>query len=345
MVYRLVFSIAILTLPLVSCQSTSIAPIITAPSAQQPAPAQTAPRPASPAVNQPQVVAVAPATTQAPAAYVSEIQRWRAERLQNLTKDDGWLTVAGLYWLKPGANNAGSGPNNTIIFPRGKSPDIVGTFELQSGKVSFTPRPNSGVTFGGKPLLQTITLKSDVESPDKPTVLDLNSLRFYIIKRGELMGVRIKDFTSAARTAFKGLNYFELSPAWRVEAKLEPHNPPKKISIVNVLGMTAQEPSPGALVFSVNGKTYRLDAVGERGADTLDIMFADDTNGRDTYGAGRYLDAEKVPGKPDTYLLDFNKSYSPPCSFTRFATCPLPPPQNRLKISVTAGEKNYAGVH
>ncbi|MGB9151263.1 MAG: DUF1684 domain-containing protein [Burkholderiales bacterium] len=340
---RSFLSIALCLALLAGCQSAVVAPIVSAPGTsgavgappQAPQPAQTALRPP---------VAPAPAATLLDPAYSNELNRWRAERLQNLTRDDGWLTVAGLYWLKPGVNSAGSGPNNTVIFPRDKAPEKTGTFLLQNGAVSFTPLPHAGVTFGGKPLLQTIQLKSDAESQDKPTLLDLNSLRFYIIKRGDPMGVRIKDFKSAARANFKGLNYFEPSPTWRIEAKLVPHNPPKKISIVNVLGMRAEEPSPGTLVFSINGKTYNLDAVGENNATQLDIMFADDTNGRDSYGAGRYLDAVKVPGKADMYLLDFNKSYSPPCAFTRFATCPLPPPQNRLKVSVTAGEKNYTGA-
>jgi uncharacterized protein (DUF1684 family) len=139
------------------------------------------------------------------------------------------------------------------------------------------------------------------------------------------------------------LNYYDANPAWRIETKLIPHPAPKKIPIANVIGLISQQDSPGMFVFSLNGKTYTLDALGDRNDPELNIMFADDTNGRETYGAGRYLDAIKISG--DTYVIDFNKSYSPPCAFTRFATCPLPPAQNRLKVTVNAGEKTYTGPH
>jgi uncharacterized protein len=274
--------------------------------------------------------------------FKKDITQWRAARLQDLTKEDGWLSVAGLYWLKPGSNSAGSGPNNTVIFPRGKSPELAGNFVMNNSggeaKVVFNPAPGAGVTLDGKQMNTSIPMTI---AENKATVLKLNSLNFYLIKRGDLIGVRIKDSASDARTKFKGLAYFDPpSPTWRVEAKLLPHN--KKIPITNIIGLTSDEPSPGALVFNVNGQTYKLDAIGDTNASELDVMFADATSGRDTYGAGRYLDAVKSRSQPDVYILDFNKAYSPPCSFTRFATCPLPPAQNRLPLAVTAGEKSYA---
>jgi uncharacterized protein len=346
MLFSRFFIRSICLLLLASCQSNAPAPITSATSAthvprpvviQSSAPTITPVAPSTP------VTMPAPSVTQSPQnAYISEVRRWRAERAQALTKDDGWLTVAGLYWLKPGANKAGSGPNNAVIFPRDKAPESTGTFILQNGQVSFTPATNAGVSMAGRPVAQTIALKND-EQEAKPTPLELGSLRFYLIKRGELLGVRIKDLASAARTSFKGLNYFDANPSWRIETKLIPHPAPKKIPIANVIGLVSQQDSPGMFVFTVNGKTYTLDALGDRNDPTLDIMYADDTNGRETYGAGRYMDAVKISG--DTYVIDFNKSYSPPCAFTRFATCPLPPAQNRLKVSVNAGEKTYTGPH
>ncbi len=323
---RLAISAAIFAAALGGCESTPIDPIV---------------KPAMPARSAAQPMPLA--TPQVGSNFQNEIISWRAQRLKELTKEDGWLSVAGLYWLKPGNNIAGSGPNSVVVFPRGKSPEVAGTFTLQNSRVSFTPRPDAGISADGRPLTQSLLLKNDAETDGKPTVLKMNSLSFHIIQRGELMGVRIKDSNSTARANFKGLSYFDANPTWRVEAKLEPHNPPKKISIVNIIGITNDQPSPGALVFNLNGNTYRLDAVGENGADELDIMFADETSGRESYGAGRYLDAVKSRDKPGVYVIDFNKAYSPPCTFTRFATCPLPPPQNRLKLAVTAGEKNYAG--
>lgn len=338
---RFLFS-SICLLLLASCQSSAPAPITSAPSATPPQTRQAAAQSVTPAVVPVEPAQVTPPVQSPQNAYISEVRRWRAERAQALTKDDGWLTVAGLYWLKLGANKAGSGPNNAVIFPRDKAPESTGTFTLQNGQVSFTPAPNAGVSMAGRPVAQTIALKND-EQEAKPTPLELGSLRFYLIKRGELLGVRIKDLASAARTSFKGLNYFDANPSWRIETKLIPHPTPKKIPIANVIGLVSQQDSPGMFVFTVNGKTYTLDALGDRNDPTLDIMYADDTNGRETYGAGRYLDAIKVSG--DTYVIDFNKSYSPPCAFTRFATCPLPPAQNRLKVTVNAGEKTYTGPH
>jgi uncharacterized protein len=344
MCMRFIFCLMSLAL-LPACQTDSPAPIISAPSATQTQPRQPTTQTIAPAATATTAPTQTPATAAAPSpqmAYINDVRRWRAERAQALTKDDGWLTVAGLYWLKPGPNKAGSGPNNVVIFPRDKAPETTGTFTLQNGQVSFTPAPNAGVSMGGRPVTQTIALKND-EQEAKPTPLELNALRFYIIKRGELLGVRIKDLASPARTSFKGLNYFDANPAWRIETKLVPHPAPKKIPIANVIGLVSQQDSPGMFVFNVNGKTYTLDALGDRNDPTLDIMFADDTNGRETYGAGRYMDAVKVSG--DTYVIDFNKSYSPPCAFTRFATCPLPPAQNRMKVTVNAGEKTYTGPH
>lgn len=329
------------------CATTQLLPPPpkTAP-APQPAPTASQPASATPAQTAPAQVAVAiPRPAAPPVAedvFRKDIAQWRAARLQDLTKEDGWLSVAGLYWLKPGANSAGSGPNNTIIFPRGKSPESAGSFVMTGSggdaRVTFTPAAGASVTLDGRAVSGPVPMTI---AENKATVLKLSSLSFYLIRRGDLIGVRIKDGASDARVKFKGLDYFEPpNPAWRVEAKLQPHN--KKIPITNIIGLTSDEPSPGALVFNVNGQTYKLDAIGDTTAPELDVMFADATSGRDTYGAGRYLDAVKSRNQPDTYILDFNKAYSPPCSFTRFATCPLPPAQNRLPLAVTAGEKSYA---
>ena len=174
-------------------------------------------------------------------------------------------------------------------------------------------------------------------------MLKLGTLTFHVIKRGERLGVRVKDSASPERTNFRGLEYFPVDERWRVEARFEPHNPPKSIPIVNVLGMEEDTPSPGTLVFDLNGQTYRLDALTEEGEPQFFVIFADQTSGKETYGAGRYLYA----GPPDSagrLLIDFNEAYSPPCAFTKYATCPLPPEQNKLPVRVEAGEK-FAGHH
>jgi uncharacterized protein (DUF1684 family) len=275
------------------------------------------------------------------AAYADEVEQWKAKRVASLKGDDGWLSLVGLHWLKEGVNKIGSDPSNEVVLPEGKSPRVAGSLFLNGGAVRIEARPGSGITSEGKPVT-SLDLTSDADG-GKPTVLKLGTLTFHVIKRGERLGVRVKDSASPERVNFHGLEYFPLDERWRVEARFEPHNPPKTIPITNVLGMEDDEPSPGAVVFDIDGKTYRLDALTEAGEEQFFIIFADATSGKETYGAGRYLYA----GPPDSagrLLIDFNEAYSPPCAFTKYATCPLPPEQNRLPLRVEAGEK-FAGHH
>jgi uncharacterized protein len=269
-------------------------------------------------------------------SHAEEIERWKAERLSNLKSEDGWLTLVGLFWLKEGENKFGSDPTGDIALPAGKSPPVAGSLWLNGGAVKLDARPDAGITNEGKPVT-TLELKSDADG--SPTVLKLGTLSFHVIKRGDRIGLRVKDSESPARANFSGLEYFPLSDKWRVVARFERFDPPKTIPIMNVLGMAEDDPSPGAVVFDVDGKTYRLDALTEE--DKLFLIFADATSGRETYGAGRYLYADP-PDKEGRVVVDFNKAYSPPCAFTSFATCPLPPSQNRLPVAVEAGEK-YVG--
>lgn len=273
------------------------------------------------------------------AAYTDEVEQWKSKRLASLKGEDGWLSLVGLHWLKEGENKIGSDPSNEVTLPEGKSPRVAGSLFLKGGAVKIEARPNSGITSEGKPVT-SLDLSYDADS-GKPTMLKLGTLTFHVIKRGERLGVRVKDSASPERVNFHGLEYFPLDERWRFEARFEPHNPPKTIPITNVLGMEDDEPSPGAVVFDLNGQTYRLDALTEPGEEQFFIIFADTTSGKETYGAGRYLYA----GPPDAQgrlLIDFNEAYSPPCAFTKYATCPLPPEQNRLPLRVEAGEK-FAG--
>ena len=287
--------------------------------------------------------ATKPASTPAfdSATYPAEIQKWQSTRLANLTKDDGWLTLVGLFWLNEGENKFGSGEGNAALMPKDKAPSVAGSFFLEKGQVRVTVRPGVEITADGKPVT-TLDLKDD-NADDGPTILNLGSLLINIVKRGERIGVRVKDIENRTRREFKGLEYFPIDPKWRVEARFEPYQPPKTIPITNVLSMTDDETSPGALAFDVNGKTYRLDPILEKGETDLFVMIADETTGRETYGAGRYIYVSP-PDASGKVVLDFNKAYSPPCAFTNYATCPLPPRQNHLPFRVEAGEKKYAGT-
>jgi uncharacterized protein (DUF1684 family) len=285
--------------------------------------------------------AKAPATSAPPdpAAYRKEIEAWRAKRIEGLKKEDGWLTLVGLYWLKPGENRFGSDPGNPVILPEGKAPAVAGTFTLEGDKVRLSVQPGVALTADDKPVTPGMTVSADAGG--KPTILQLGSLTFYVIKRGDRLGVRIKDKTSSQLANFKGIDAFPIRPEWRTVARFEPYQGNKKIPITNILGQVTDEISPGAVVFDWQGKTYRLEALGDESG--LFFVFGDQTNGKETYGAGRFLDTD--PPKDGKVVVDFNTAYNPPCAFTAFATCPLPPAQNKLAIRVEAGEKKVAGGH
>lgn len=276
-----------------------------------------------------------------PAMHRSEVQKWQSDRLASLTKDDGWLTLVGLFWLGTGENSIGSYPGNAIVLPKGKAPGVAGSISQPKGHVLLRARPGVDFTVDGKPV--TVTYLTDDTDDKGPTILKLGSLLINVIKRGDKVGVRVKDTESQTRREFKGIEYYPIDPKWRIEARFEPYQPAKAIPITNVLGMTDDEASPGALAFEVDSKTYRIDPILEKGETDLFVMIADETTGKETYGAGRYLYVSP-PDATGKVVIDFNKTYSPPCAFTNFATCPLPPRQNRLPFRVDAGEKKYAGI-
>jgi uncharacterized protein (DUF1684 family) len=273
--------------------------------------------------------------------YSAEIEKWRQSRQQEVTGENGWLSLIGLFWLKPGDNSFGSDPSKDIVLPANRCAKSAGVIKVDSGKVwiSVNPSTDPPVTVEGKPTFAiAMELASDISG--KPTVLNMGSLTLLIIKRGEKFGLRVRDKASPALAGFGGLQYYQTDPDWRVEARLEKHDPPRQIPIVNILGMTSDTPSPGTIVFTVKGQQYRLDAIGDAGTDQLFVLFKDRTNGKETYGAGRFL-YTSPPAADGRLTIDFNKAFNPPCAFTQYATCPLPPRQNHLPIRIEAGEKKY----
>ena len=273
------------------------------------------------------------------ASYIREIEKWRNERLEEINGETGWNTLVGLFWLHEGKNRFGSDPSNDIVLPRSRAPKLAGALQLDNGTVRLSTKLEVGITSEGN-RVRELVLRSDADG--LPTPLKLRSLTMFVIKRGEKFGLRVKDKLHPARANFKGLTYFPVDTNWRVQAKLEAYAPPKIIPIVNVLGMTDNMTSPGVLVFEVKGKEYRLDPVLEKGSKQWFVIFSDQTSGKDTYGAGRYLYVD-LPDADGKVTIDFNKAYNPPCAFTKFATCPLPPRQNRLGTRIDAGEKKYTG--
>ncbi|RKH52763.1 DUF1684 domain-containing protein [Corallococcus interemptor] len=280
------------------------------------------------------------APRKAPAEDVAAAtQAWHAERLQRLTSPDGWLTLVGLTWLKEGEQTAGSAPGSAVVLPA-PAPSRAGTFVRKGDSVSFQPAPGAAFTLEGKPFTGG-ALKTDEKGA--PDVLRLGSVNFQVIRRQDRLGVRVKDSEAAARKQFHGIPLYPASADWKVEARLVPDEKPRMLSVPTVLGYSEEMKSAGTLVFTVAGKEYRLMPVAEDGSDELFIIFGDETNRDATYGAGRFLEAP-LPDKDGRVVLDFNRAYNPPCAFTRFATCPLPPRGNRLAVRVEAGEKR-AGDH
>ena len=287
------------------------------------------------------VAAVLAAAAAASTPYVAEIEQWRAKREERLKADGGWLTVTGLFWLKDGANTLGSAPGSTIVLPA-SAPAKTAVIEFAKGKASIRVEPGVAVTSGGKPVT-AMELRADTASGG-PDTLVLGPLSMQVIERGGRYGIRLRDNEARQRREFAGLRWYPVSDAHRVVARFVPHPAAKTIPIANVLGQEEQQPSPGTAVFTIAGKEVRLDPILESpDATQLFFIFRDATAPRDTYPAGRYLYTD-LP-KDGTVTLDFNKAYSPPCAFTAYATCPLPPKQNRLAVRIEAGEKKPAPLH
>lgn len=275
------------------------------------------------------------ATPTTPSSYdVKATLAWRADREKKLKGEDGWLTLVGLEWLSEGEQLAGSAPGSAVALPP-PAPARAGVFTLKGKQVSFQPAEGASATVNGKPFAGG-PLKADAEGD--PDVLRFGSLKVFAIVRGDKVGLRMKDPEAQSRRAFHGLSAYDVSPAWRVEATWEA-TPGATLPVPNVLGQVEQLPSPGVAVFTIDGKTHRLRPVLEDPEGPLFFIFGDETNKTDTYGAGRFLYAE-LP-KDGKVTLDFNKAVNPPCAFTSFATCPIPPKENRLALKVTAGERRY----
>jgi uncharacterized protein (DUF1684 family) len=266
----------------------------------------------------------------ADASYLQSFDKWKAELVDDLKQN--WLPLAGLFWLKPGENRFGSDARNDIVFPKG--PAHAGSFTLQSKDVNVRFEPGVQVTVSSKPFTAS-KLEPDVSG--HATVLEMGSLRFYVIVRGERIGIRLKDTESDAARGFRGLDFFPVSMNYRVTAKFEPSQGKKTVDVPNVLGDVAPTPVVGTVVFTINGQELRLSDLGGDPANGLFFVFSDPTSKTETYPGGRFLETEPVVN--GTVVLDFNRAHNPPCAVTPYATCPLAPKENRLAVAIPAGEK------
>jgi uncharacterized protein (DUF1684 family) len=261
--------------------------------------------------------------------------QWRVEREAALKKEDGWLNLAGLFWLKQGANTLGSKTSNDIVFPEGKAAAFLGTLEV-SGDLVRVISPDSSIQIDGKPVTE-----QTVFPYQKPVEMRHKNLVWFIIKRGERLAVRLRDLDHPAVAAFTSIPTYAHSEAWILKARFEPAVD-RTLSIKDVTGAVSEQKSPGNLHVEIEGKPYALEVL-NNDENTFFVIFADATNSSETYAAGRYLYVDKPKGMDPFTLVDFNRAINPPCAFTDYATCPLPPESNRLSIAITAGEQRPAG--
>ncbi|HEX6833060.1 MAG TPA: DUF1684 domain-containing protein, partial [Rudaea sp.] len=256
--------------------------------------------------------------------YEAQVQAWRTARVERLKNPNGWLTLVGLNWLKPGKNTLGSAKDNSIVIA--SAPAHLGTVTLDASKATIVLDPKADAKIDGAKTAQAELLD---DSHEKPTTVSFGTTSFYLIRRVDKFGLRVKDSEATTRKNFAGIDYFDIDPSWRVEAKWEAYNPPHQIEQTDILGLTEKVTVPGAATFQHDGKTYKVEPIIEAlGDKELFLVFADKTSGKETYGAARFLYAD-MP-KDGKVILDFNKAYNPPCAFTPYATCLLPTKQNRV---------------
>ncbi len=270
---------------------------------------------------------------QAP-GYRAEIEKYRRERIAELTAPNGWLAVRGLFWLHEGANTAGSDPSSAIKLPA-RAPSRLGVFTLAAGNVTFTPDPVAQVRSGGKPVTGPTEMRGG-----EAAAVESAGVSLFVIRRSDRVGLRMLDPESRARKTFHGLKYYPLDPAYRVRARFVPYANMKEVPVPNVLGQLVPMESPGYVEFTLQGKRYRLEPVYETPRhEDLFFIFKDLTSRTETYEAGRFLHTP-LP-KDGVVDLDFNRAYNPPCAFTEFATCPLPIKENQLPVAIRAGELRF----
>ncbi|HEX5304921.1 MAG TPA: DUF1684 domain-containing protein [Dyella sp.] len=276
-----------------------------------------------------------------------EVEQWRHDRLERLTAPDGWLSLIGLEWLHEGVNRVGHAADNDIVLAAG--PDHLGTVTLgKDGALTFAPAAGSGATVDGQTVTSAALVDDMHAGAGTPTTVRFGTASFYVIDRNGRKALRVKDTEAPTRKHFLGIESFPIDPSWRIVAKWVPFDPPHQLQIGSVIGTIDTVDVPGKAVFERDGKTFELMPYQEEPGGELFFVIADRTSGKETYGAARFFYAALPAGgvkQPGSVVLDFNRAYNPPCAFTPFATCPLAPPENRLDIAVTAGEKKYRGGH
>ncbi len=264
--------------------------------------------------------------------YVDSVKSWQAEREENLQKDKGWLTVAGLYWLREGENWVGTATSNDFVLPEGSAPATVGVFKFHDRKATFQAENGVTITRDGKPIH-----KVELEMGEKHAI-EINDLKMWLHYSGERLAIRLRDLNASYRKEFAGLDWFPVDPKFRVEATFTPHTEEKKVEMLNILGDIEVFEAAGYVDFELQGQKVRMEPMKAR-EGALWLIFRDGTSGKGSYQAARFLRTE--PPKNGKVVIDFNRAYNPPCAYNPHTTCPMPTKENRLEIRIEAGEKNY----
>jgi len=273
-------------------------------------------------------------------AFVEAEMTWRAERDHAMREETSWLTIAGLFWLEEGENTFGTSADSRIQLPEDSAPESAGAFILKNGGVTAEAAGNTELKIGEE-IIRKRKLASDQEG--RPDIVALNDLRMWVIVRGGRFAIRMRDLNARAFREYDGLDFFPPRAEYKVVGTLITYDEPKTVSVGTAIGTTTEMTSPGFVSFEIGGKQYRLDAFGSVASKRLFFVFRDGTSGDETYGASRFMSADILEdGSVD---MNFNRAYNPPCAYTHYATCPLPPPQNNLEIRIEAGEKMYPGHH
>ncbi|HZX81460.1 MAG TPA: DUF1684 domain-containing protein [Lysobacter sp.] len=271
-----------------------------------------------------------------PAEFVRGQQQWRAERVRELTAPEGWTSLVGLHWLDRGAHYAGRDAGNGIRLAVG--PGQFGMFDVTTRGVRFVPARAAGLLVDDKPARPAMLRADDDPAGPSRIAFDDGKGSATVIRRGDRFALRVRHVDAPTRTGFRGLTYWPGGPGWVVDARYVPNPAGRTIEIANIVGTVEPMANPGRVEFERGGRVHRIEALDD-GSGGLFLVFADRTSGHGSYGAGRFIDA---PAPSDGRVrIDFNRAYNPPCAFTSFATCPLPPPENRLDLAVNAGEKAY----
>jgi uncharacterized protein (DUF1684 family) len=270
-------------------------------------------------------------------AYKKSVDAWHDMRIAYLKKPDGWLNLEGLFWLKKGKNSFGSDAKADCHYDNKNFPSMLGNFIYQGDSVIWENGSKALIDINKVKVTPGMEYKV-FDDYEKAAVMDWKQFSWVVIKREDKVGIRFRNLKAKTLLDFKGIARFPIQKKWHFKAKLV--QPVQDfLMITNVLGQTVSSKNAGKLIFEKDGETFSLDVIDENGP-TLFIVFADETSGKSTYGAGRFIDIPR-PDKDGNTSIDFNNAYNPPCAFTAFATCPLPPKQNRLSIAIEAGEKNY----